>query len=392
MRLRWTACALVIVGVLAVTVPVEAQGLNDVLIRLLSNGCQGLNGPPSLSPPIVIYGPELNTICQGGGAAATSGGTAGGETRSGGEEQRQVFRRLRQRQGAASADTDGTRGFSLFASADYQKFDKDPTRFESGFDRDTVGGTIGADYLFRNGLVLGTAVSYAHEFGNYDGIAGGFDHDAYGILVYGSVVPLSNMFVDVVAGYTRKDYSFDRRVSVTSATVNFSGPTSGDTTGNEFKFGLNTGYDFLLGPFTVGPRVGVLYRETTIEGFRESGRTGAELDYDNQNIQSLTTMAGVYGSVAISTGFGVIVPQATAEYVHEFLDDQRSVGFRLVQDPAQNRFLYQTDLPDRDYVNLGVGVSMVLPNGMQPFLNFREMLAYRDRSSHTVTLGLRVPF
>jgi hypothetical protein len=42
----------------------------------------------------VIYGPELNTICQGGGAAATSGGTtAGGEARNGGEEQRQVFRR-----------------------------------------------------------------------------------------------------------------------------------------------------------------------------------------------------------------------------------------------------------------------------------------------------------
>ena len=35
---------------------------------------------------------------------------------------------------------------------------------------------------------------------------------------------------------------------------------------------------------------------------------------------------------------------------------------------------------------------MVLANGMQPFLNFRELLGYPDRSSHTVTLGLRIAF
>jgi outer membrane autotransporter protein len=390
MRLRWAACSLVVAGMLAVTtVRVEAQGLNDVLIRLLSNGCQGLRG--SSGP----YGPQLQDICFNApsGPAATAGGTVGAETRGGGEEQRQIFRRLRQRQAAASADAGGAHGLSLFGSADYQKFDKDTTRFETGFERDTVGGTIGVDYLFRTGLVLGTAVSYAHEFGDYEGIGGGFDHDAYGILVYGSVVPFAGMFVDGVAGYTRKNYSFDRRASFSVQGTPFSaGSTSGDTDGNEFKVGVNTGYDFLLGRFTVGPRAGVLYRETTIDSFRESGGTGLELAYDNQNIQSLITTVGVYGSVALSTGFGVIVPQATAEYVHEFLDDQRSVGFSLVQDPLGARFLFQTDRPDRDYFNLGVGVAMVLPNGLQPFVNFRELVGYKDRSSHTVTLGLRVPF
>ena len=384
MKLRWAACVLVMVGSLALTVPVEAQGLNDVLIRLLSGGCAELRGNSS------SFGPELTQVCAGGGAASTAGGTVGAETRGGGEAQYQVSRRLRQRQAAASADTGGA--LSLFASVDYQNFDKDTTRFETGFDRDTVGGTIGADYLFRDGLVLGAAVSYGHEFGNYEGVGGGFDHDSYGILVYGSFVPITNMFVDAVAGYTRKDYSFDRGASFARPGFSTTGRTSGDTEGNEFRFGVNAGYDFLLGRFTVGPRVGVLYRETTIDGFRESGRTGLELDYDNQNIQSLTTTGGVFGSVAISTGFGVIVPQASAEYVHEFLDDQRSVGFRLVQDVAQRRFLFQTDPPDRDYFNLGVGVSMVLANGFQPFLNFRELVGYKDRSSHTVTLGLRVPF
>jgi outer membrane autotransporter protein len=381
MRRRWAASVLAVLGIVAMGTPARGQGLNEVLTSILSEGCDGLSGSVSSG--------ELGQICSGGGAAASGGGISAAETR--GTDLGQAYRRLRQRQGAASADPDGTRGFSLFVSTEYQKFDRDTTRFETGFDRDTVGATVGADYLFRNGLVLGAAVSYAHEFGAYDG-GGGFDHDAYGILAYGSIVPIPNMFVDVAGGYIRKAYSFDRRVDLAVNGAAFDGVASGDTDGNEFRIGVNAGYDFVFGRFTVGPRVGVTYRDITMDDYRESGQTGLELAYDNQNIQSLTTTVGVFGSAALSTGFGVIVPQASAEYVHEFLDDQRSVGFRLVQDPAASRFLFQTDPPDRDYVNLGVGVSMVLANGMQPFLNFRELLGYRDRSSHTVTLGLRIAF
>jgi len=398
MRSRSAPCALALLGILAVTAPADAQGLNDVLARLLSNGCAGL-GNRSFGPQLTAIcgmssGTAADTVPGGGGtagSAASAGGTGGAATR--GEDQRQILRRLRQRQGAASADTGDAHGWSLFGSADYQTFDKDTTRFETGFERATVGGTVGVDYLFRNGLVLGTALSYAHEFGDYAGVGGGFDHDAYGILVYGSVVPFREMFVDAVAGYTRKDYSFDRRASLSiPATLTVSGTASGETDGNEFRLGLNTGYDFHVGRFTVGPRAGLLYRETTIGRFQESGQTGLELAYDGQNIQSLITTAGLYGSVAITTGFGVIVPQATVEYVHEFLDDQRSVGFSFAQDPSRVRFRFQTDLPDRDYVNLGAGVAMVLPSGAQPFLNYTELLGDKNRRSHTITLGLRVSF
>ncbi len=170
------------------------------------------------------------------------------------------------------------------------------------------------------------------------------------------------------------------------------GSTHGDTNGNEWRIGVNSGYDFVFGAFTVGPRLGVLYRETTMNDFKESGGTGLELAYSNQNIQSLTLRPGVYGSYAFSTSWGVVIPQMTVEYVHEFLDDQRSVQFSFVQDPQNRRFLFETTPPDRDYLNLGLGVSMVLPSGLQPFLNFRDMLAYQDRHTYTVTLGLRIPF
>ena len=99
------------------------------------------------------------------------------------------------------------------------------------------------------------------------------------------------MFVDAVAGYTRKDYNFDRRAGIVLAAASVAGSTHGDTNGNEWRIGLNSGYDFVFGAFTVGPRLGVLYRETTMDDFRESGHTGLELAYDDQYIQSLTLTA-----------------------------------------------------------------------------------------------------
>src|SRR5689334_383149 len=171
MRLRWIAAAMVVTaGVLATSLPARAQGLNDVLTRLLSNNCGSIGGPTNAP-----LGGELQAICNfpptSGASSAT--GSVGSESRGAGGAQLEIYRRLRQRQGAASADSDGTRGIGVFASADYQNYDQDSNRFEGGFSRDTVGGTAGVDYMFRNGFVIGTALNYAHEFGDYDGVGGG---------------------------------------------------------------------------------------------------------------------------------------------------------------------------------------------------------------------------
>jgi outer membrane autotransporter protein len=142
----------------------------------------------------------------------------------------------------------------------------------------------------------------------------------------------------------------------------------------------------------VGPRVGLNYLDRRIAGYQESGSTGLELIYDNQNISSLTTNVGLSASMALSTRLGVLVPQATAEYVHEFLNDQRSVGFTLVDTISRRRFLFQTDLPDRNFFNVGLGAVFILPSGISTFVNVRELVGYNTRRATNVTVGLRVAF
>jgi outer membrane autotransporter protein len=387
----------VVVGsmLLALPVAVGAQGLNDVLIRLLDANCRGLGGSGNTTGNLATnLCPDIPASTPGSGAGGTP--TLDSQLGQSQEQRRQADRLAERRNGqGGAADQPGT-GFGLFVNGDYQFLNKDNTQFETGFEQHTAGTTVGADYSFRGRAVLGAAFSYAHEFGDFAGATGGFDNDAYGVTLYGTVVPFNNLFVDGFVGYSRKEYSIDRRMNFAlpapPATFLAKGPIEGKTHSDEFNIGTVIGYDFVMKNLTIGPRVGVNYLDRRIAGYEETGSTGLELIYDNQNISSLTTTAGVFASMAISTRWGVLVPQATAEYVHEFLNDQRTVGFRFVDTLSRPRFLFQTDNPDRNFFNLGLGAVFVLPGGMSTFVNVRELVGYSTRRATNVTVGLRLAF
>ena len=398
--LRSLAIAGITAGLVLAASPAQAQGLDEVLLSILSANCPELTGN---------RGPRLGALCASNGGSTLTGtgsGGAGGSVASqtqviGSEEERRLYQRLRaRREQSDGADPESMlgRGFGLFVSGEYQAFDKDVTRFEAGFHRDTAGSTLGVDYSFGGRAVAGLAFSYAHEEGRFDDDGGSFANDAYGVALYGSVSPVGGLFVDGLIGYTRKNLTLERQVNIFIPGIlggpdrSAVGPVSSFTVADEILAGLHAGYDFHVGALTVGPRVGVDYRDTTIHGFGEHGATGVELFYNQQNEKSLRTSAGVFASYAFSTGVGVFIPQLTGEYFHEFLDDQRSITFRFREDPLQRRFLFQNDPPDRDYFTLTAGVAMVLARGVAPFVNYRTLLGYRDQRSHTVTAGVRFEF
>jgi outer membrane autotransporter protein len=282
--------------------------------------------------------------------------------------------------------------WNLYVAADYEYFHKQVTTFEPGYNNNIWRGAVGADYSLNNVMLLGGALRYMHDDGDFRG-GGNFDTNSYGFLVHANYIPAPQFFLDTSAGYMRKNYDIARLASLLVGGIPTPvGTTKGDPDGNEATVGVNGGYDFNFQNVTMGPRLGLNYKYTNIDGYRERGTTNQELVYDDQNENSLTSSLGVYGSVAISTGFGVLIPQAAAEYVHEFMDNQRRIGFRLANDPAGNHFSFKNDPPDRNYFNLGAGVLLQLARGIAPFINYRALVGYSDQSSHRVTAGVRVEF
>ena len=160
MRLRWIVGALATVMVIAVAAPASAQSP-------LRRGCRRL-GAQRRSQPVALEqlcpagpGPAFGRTSRLGSAPAPRPGPAARreapsapKVRQFTDEQRQLFRRLRQRQQRRRGQRRSRSipsAVGVFVTTEYEKFNQDTTRFETGYDRDTVGMSFGADYLFRNG-------------------------------------------------------------------------------------------------------------------------------------------------------------------------------------------------------------------------------------------------
>jgi outer membrane autotransporter protein len=349
-----------------------------------------LASPAAAGSPV----PPPVTFCDQVGCIPQGGPTSSSAEQISGSAQQQIEQRLQRLRcegsddpacaevGGAAADAVSYEGLGIFFSAGYQRKDKTPTAFELGFESDSIGPTIGADYRIGNDIVVGGAFDYRHAFGEYDDNFGDFDTDTYTLLLFGSYYPTDQSFIDAALGFGYKQFDTEHLNNGGGGNVR------GNTTGFDFTADLTGGYDFSFGALTVGPRLGVHYKRAELNGFTETG-TAPLTTYSDQVDDSLTGTVGAQASYAFSTSFGVVVPTVNADYVREFLDDREnytaSVG-------AGAPFSFSGDQPDRNHFNVGGGVVVLLPNGVFPFINYEAEIANYLQETHTVTGGVRLEF
>jgi outer membrane autotransporter protein len=418
---------------------VASQVLNQQVNQLLANNCAGLNPGTFPTPGL---GPNLQALCDfpptgaansgGGGAASVQGSAASilnrtllqrlqdNEYEGEGGEKRSSSMRLNpfgslmgflgvpsvsspffaaSGGGASAASfTAGSssrwHGLGFFGTGVVESLDRNVSTFQDGYKSTILSISGGADYRFSRTLVAGVALSYANTDGDFRN-GGTFSTNSYGGLLFASYLPTDKTFLQVSGGYFRNNYLVSRGVSAFVSSTpdrDIRGLASSNSNGDVFNLSLLTGYDHAIGRFTVGPRLGMNYSHTTIHGYRENGSTGIELQYQDQFINSLQSTIGVQGSAAISTGFGVLVPQVNADYIHEFANSQRFIHVQFAEDfrPNATKFTFQNEVPVRNYFNLGTGVVAVLSNGWQPFVQFRAMVGNNQFNNYAGTLGLRV--
>jgi outer membrane autotransporter protein len=387
----------------------SGQTLDQEVTRLLTMDCEqlGVQGGNGNGHPGAL-GPHLDAICRITTGIATGSSTGGGGAQSqtsgahlGRKRAEGRLEELREgEQGAAkdvleAIDLFKIEGLGLWASGDYTRRNREVTTFEDGFESDVLGANAGVDYRFADFLVAGVAYNYQNIDGDFTG-GGDFDTDAHGVVAYGSLSPLPELFVDGSVGYSWKDYEVNRAATFTevSGTVvldRFAGIAASDTNGEEFSTRGVVGYDHTMGGVTIGPRAGVQFVHSDIDGYREHGTTGLELTYEDRTRQSLQSSLGAALSAASSFGFGVLIPTFDFEWIHEFQDDQRHYSARFAEDLRADptRFRFENERPDRDFFNLNAGVSAVLAHGVQLFAQYRTLLGHGYFDSHGVAVGVR---
>jgi outer membrane autotransporter protein len=312
----------------------------------------------------------------------------------------EAYRKTRQKGGGASDDEQQPdSALGLFITGDIGSGSKEESELESGLDFNTYGLTLGIDYRINNQFILGSAFGLTDTQSDLDSDAGNLDHQGYSISLYGTYYSLNDYFIDFSTTYGINNFEQERRIAYqvngdTEVNQAFMADYDGDT----ISLFIGSGYDFNTGAWSVGPRIDLEYLKSNTDEFTEESNqaaasgSGWTTRVESMNRTWLTLKLGGRVSYAHSTDWGVIIPYARLDWLHEFKDDAQTFNAYFTEDSSAQAIQITSDEPDRDYLRLRLGASTQFQNGITGFVDFATLMANSRWSSHNLSLGVRMEF
>lgn len=298
--------------------------------------------------------------------------------------------------------------FSLLANGNYTWFEQNATDLERGYDGDASGIELGLDYRLSDKAVIGGFLGYENTDFDYDkdeagrnftpqDNSGTNDADTASLILFGSYYFDGGLYTDGSVGISTTDYELERNVVFQESTRTVQQTNvraKGDPDGDAYWLSGNVGYKFDRDAWSYTPYLRATYVRSEIDSYTEKDLNGSGLNMrvDDNNRDSFTTSLGLQGSYAFRTGWGVLLPQAYLEYIHEFDEDAQTSTTSFVLDAGNTRYTIQGDDPDRDYYSAGVGFVSIFPYSWIMFLNYDATLGYDDLDRQQVVLGIRKEF
>lgn len=286
------------------------------------------------------------------------------------------------------------KSYDFFLSVTSETLNREITTYENGFDSNTERLTAGIDTQFGGKWFAGVAIDLAQQDSDFADATRG-DIDSSGIILYGTYYPNNEIFLQFSAGNTQISTDRNRKTSFTDEGGNVTtGIPDADYDSDQYSAGVLFGYDSHNGNLTYGPRVSLDWVTHDYGTYTETGSSGLELSFHDDEQTSLLSSIGLFGSVAVSTSFGVVTVQGNLAWKHEFDNDQREVQVSFVDDIRANprRFTYETEKPDRDYFEYSLGISFVAPNNLQYFFNAWSITDHSYLENYALSVGLRSSF
>ncbi len=311
-----------------------------------------------------------------------------------------MMRQLAQSSGG-SAGSDQPLDFGrlgVFLNGTVTTGDKDRTANVEGFDFQTTGLTLGADYRFTDSLILGAAIGYMNSDTDLDAGGGELDSDGYSLSLYGTFYQGAALYLDGIISYGDNDYDQRRNIRYDIGPVAVNQSAFSNFGGEQFSISVGGGYTFSKGALSFGPTARVEYVKTDVDALQEAmsdpsaAGGGWATRIDGQTAKSSTLQLGGDLSYALSQSWGVLLPQVHLEWVHEFEDGGHNVVGHFVQDPTQTSFSLNTDSLDKDYFNLRLGISAQFAEGRSGYFYYQKLLGYDDLDVDSFSAGLRMEF
>ena len=291
---------------------------------------------------------------------------------------------LRNYRGGTAGDEASRWG--VFGSMHMGEAEHDQTEFESEYDRDSQGVTVGMDYRFSPGLFAGVAVDWSAFEVAYAADAGKVESDVYSLT--GFVTWFHQAYsVDVQLGYAEGDYDTRRNITFPATEV-----AQGDTSTSQYNLSVQGDWTWSRDALVLRPYVRVDYMTTEIDAYTESGSTWA-MRIGSQDVDQITSSAGVESTYAISTDWGVFVPSLKISAVSESSSDYSPVTFQLKGiETSDGVFALQPDSEDSLFYQYDLNAVFVLKGGWSAFMSGQFISGYDDYSAYVISGGVRSEF
>lgn len=316
--------------------------------------------------------------------------------------------------GGASADSGILEDFSRwggFLDGSYGWGTRDPTDVEDAFDFDGTEVTIGVDYRFTSGLVLGGILGYSDQMIDFDSsrsiVDGDIKSDGYSGILYG-MYEWNGPYLSASVGYQRLSLESTRLITYPSFNPKVESTdvmARGDTDSDTFTATFNAGWSLNWKAFGAEPYVRAEYRNMKLHGFKESSvhnggsragqAAGFDFSFGDQTIKSLDAVAGFRVQYALTPKFGVIVPYVKAEYHRQLENDPHLVDATynaLSGTSGAAAFDVVGDESDDSFYVLSGGLSVVLQRGWQAFIQYQTVESLNLLSNDVITGGIRAEF
>jgi outer membrane autotransporter protein len=303
--------------------------------------------------------------------------------------------------GGSSGDEDAgdlkARKLGLFLNGKVGFGDRDTTQNETGYDFDSIGATLGADYRFRDDFVAGIAVGYSHAKADFDFDSGGLKSKALSGTVF-STWYAGPAYIDMLATFGSVTYDSKRHIQYNVGSTGLDRTALGDTDGTMITLGLGGGYDITAGGWVFTPNASVTYMKVKVDGFTETGAQGLDLEYGEQDAHSTQFQGGLQVAYNYSAKWGVLSPQLYGSFVrdNQTLD---AILLRFASDPFTSNpnqpgsgtvFFATGDEPDKQYFRWGGSLAAAFGRGISAFVNYESFAGLRATSYSEITFGVRM--
>jgi len=289
--------------------------------------------------------------------------------------------------------------WGFFASGSFGRGDSDVRAATPGYSFQTHGLTAGVDYRYNDHLVFGMSAGYSNYSSEVD-FGGGMRTHGWSLSAYSTLFKQDSWYMDAVLSYGRTQYDIDRRVAFAIHTagvdevVNQLAKSSSD--GRTFAGALTFGRDFAKGGLSWGPYMRAQFSRTDFDRYRETllggPGSGLGLSVASRSASSLQSVVGGKVNYAVSTRWGVVMPHAELEWLHEFRDNPDQINATFLADPTGTPFALVGDKIDADFFKFGTGMSFVFPHGKSGFFYIERTLGLSGVKQTNLSLGFRAEF